>query len=167
MEHKKALFCIFAIIHLFFWIIFSSLNHFKLDTFLSYEIAFFSVLLIIFASYLNYKKVIIKKSKNYEKDFNFISSLFIKKKQNLSKIIHFKVLKDDLKPNVKEKIHFFAMFFTLFKLMAYVALVAGFLFLHRQDKLDIFAYICGISSLLVCVFIFILYIKKYESKKNY
>ncbi|EOH3772740.1 TPA: hypothetical protein ACSCZ2_001186, partial [Campylobacter jejuni] len=26
MEHKKALFCIFAIIHLFFWIIFSSLN---------------------------------------------------------------------------------------------------------------------------------------------
>ncbi|EOH2095920.1 hypothetical protein ACLWRR_001509, partial [Campylobacter jejuni] len=23
MEHKKALFCIFAIIHLFFWIIFS------------------------------------------------------------------------------------------------------------------------------------------------
>ncbi|EOH0241011.1 hypothetical protein ACMCF3_000952, partial [Campylobacter jejuni] len=24
MEHKKALFCIFAIIHLFFWIIFSS-----------------------------------------------------------------------------------------------------------------------------------------------
>ncbi|EOH0216368.1 hypothetical protein ACMCPY_001640, partial [Campylobacter jejuni] len=58
MEHKKALFCIFAIIHLFFWIIFSSLNHFKLDTFLSYEIAFFSVLLIIFTSYLNYKKVI-------------------------------------------------------------------------------------------------------------
>lgn len=57
------------------------------------------------------------------------------------------------------------MFFTLFKLMAYVILVAGFLFLHRQDKLDIFAYICGISSLLVCVFIFILYIKKYESKK--
>ncbi|EKA7300014.1 hypothetical protein PR648_000819, partial [Campylobacter jejuni] len=84
-----------------------------------------------------------------------------------SKIIHFKILKDDLKPNVKEKIHFFAMFFTLFKLMAYVILVAGFLFLHRQDKLDIFAYICGISSLLVCVFIFILYIKKYESKKNY
>lgn len=67
MEHKKALFCIFAIIHLFFWIIFSSLNHFKLDTFLSYEIAFFSVLLIIFASYLNYKKVIIKKSKNMKK----------------------------------------------------------------------------------------------------
>ncbi|HHP5637597.1 TPA: hypothetical protein ACSC0N_001096, partial [Campylobacter jejuni] len=29
MEHKKALFCIFAIIHLFFWIIFSLLNHFK------------------------------------------------------------------------------------------------------------------------------------------
>ncbi|ENY3330048.1 hypothetical protein ACFXD1_001811, partial [Campylobacter jejuni] len=27
MEHKKALFCIFAIIHLFFWIIFSLLNH--------------------------------------------------------------------------------------------------------------------------------------------
>ncbi|HIC9287703.1 TPA: hypothetical protein ACW39L_001383, partial [Campylobacter jejuni] len=27
MEHKKALFCFFAIIHLFFWIIFSSLNH--------------------------------------------------------------------------------------------------------------------------------------------
>ncbi|EAI4861519.1 restriction endonuclease [Campylobacter jejuni] len=71
MEHKKALFCIFAIIHLFFWIIFSSLNHFKLDTFLSYEIAFFSVLLIIFTSYLNYKKVIIKKSKNYEKDFSY------------------------------------------------------------------------------------------------
>ncbi|EGP2387849.1 restriction endonuclease [Campylobacter jejuni] len=71
MEHKKALFYTFAIIHLFFWIIFSSLNHFKLNTFLSYEIAFFSVLLIIFVSYLNYKKVIIKKSKNYEKDFSY------------------------------------------------------------------------------------------------
>lgn len=86
MEHKKALFYIFAIIHLFFWFIFSSLNHFKLDTFLSYEIAFFSVLLIIFASYLNYKKVIIKKSKNYEKDFNFISSLFIKKNKIYQKL---------------------------------------------------------------------------------
>lgn len=48
--------------------------------------------------------------------------------------------------------------------MAYVILVAGFLFLHRQDKLDIFAYICGISSLLVCVFIFILYIKSMSPK---
>ncbi|EHE6789255.1 hypothetical protein J0P78_001652, partial [Campylobacter jejuni] len=63
MEHKKALFYTFTIIHLFFWIIFSSLNHFKLNTFLSYEIAFFSVLLIIFVSYLNYKKVIIKNQK--------------------------------------------------------------------------------------------------------
>ncbi|HDZ4940740.1 TPA: hypothetical protein RTF98_001163 [Campylobacter jejuni] len=167
MEYKKALFYIFAIIHLFFWIIFLPLNHFQLNAFLSYEIAFFSVLLIVFTSYLNYKKVIIKKSKNYKEDFNFVPLIFIKKKQNLPKIIHFKVAKDDLRLNIKEKIHFFAMFFTLFKLMAYVVLVAGFLFLHRQDKLDIFAYICGISSLLVCVFVFILYIKKYESKKNY
>ncbi|ETJ81963.1 hypothetical protein X908_06345 [Campylobacter jejuni subsp. jejuni 81-176-DRH212] len=76
-------FCHYSFI---FWIIFSSLNHFKLDTFLSYEIASFSVLLIIFTSYLNYKKVIIKKSKNYEKDFNFISSLFIKKNKIYQKL---------------------------------------------------------------------------------
>lgn len=167
MKHKKALFCIFTLIHLFFLIIFLSLNHFRLSAFLSYEIAFFSVLLIVFVSYLNYKKVIIKKSKNYKEDFHFIPFIFIKKKQNLPKIIHFKVIKDDLRLSVKEKIHFFTMFFTLFRLITYGILVAGFLFLHRQDKLDIFAYICGISSLLVCVFIFVLYMKKHEFKKNY
>ncbi len=57
MEHKKALFYTFAIIHLFFWIIFSSLNHFKLNTFLSYEIAFFSVFFLS------------KKNKIYQKLF--------------------------------------------------------------------------------------------------
>ncbi len=86
MEHKKALFCIFAIIHLFFWIIFSSLNHFKLDTFLSYEIAFFSVLLIIFTSYLNYKKVIIKNQKIMKKILISFHHFLLKKNKIYQKL---------------------------------------------------------------------------------
>ncbi|MCC8277799.1 hypothetical protein LNU06_02645 [Campylobacter sp. VicNov18] len=167
MQHKKVLLNIIVIVHLFFWIIFLLTNHLEWDIVLSYEIAFFSVFLVVYTSYLNYKKVIIKKSKIYGEKFKTIPSIFIKKQTIFPKIVCFKVVQEDISLSIKDKFHFFTVFFTLFKLIAYMVLVTGFLFLHRQDSLNILAYICGISSLLICVFIFILYIKKYESKKNY
>ncbi|CAM4024519.1 hypothetical protein N4T57_04715 [Campylobacter hepaticus] len=165
MKHNAILFYIIVSVHLFFWIIFLITNNLKLEVFLSYEIAFFSILLVVLFSYLNYKKAIRKKIEIYKKNFKNIPLIFIKTKQIIPKKVHFKAIKEDL--NMKDKIHFFTLFFSLFKLIAYMILVAGFLFLHRQDKLNILAYICGISSLLVCIFIFLLYIKKHESKKNY
>jgi len=165
MQHKKALLSIFILIQVIFCLVFLSLSAFKLNIILSYEMAFLSALLVVLASYFNYKKIILKRSKFYEKDFKTLPLIFIKKKQKDTKIIHFKALKDDIA--FKDKMYIFALFFALFKMVAYGLLVAGFLFLHRQKYLDIFAYLCGISSLLVCVFIFILYLKRYEFNKNY
>ncbi|EJD9668267.1 hypothetical protein M3H34_000387, partial [Campylobacter coli] len=129
--------------------------------------AFFSILLIVFTSYSNYKKFILAQAKNHQKDFIYPSLFYIKKIEKLPRIVKFISIKDDLSLNFKDRLRFFTLFFALFKLIAYGVLVAGCLFLHRQDKLDILSYICGISSLLVCVFIFMLYIRRYESKKNH
>ncbi|EAH6598988.1 hypothetical protein F9A17_04335, partial [Campylobacter coli] len=117
--------------------------------------------------YSNYKKFILAQAKNHQKDFIYPSLFYIKKIEKLPRIVKFISIKDDLSLNFKDRLRFFTLFFALFKLIAYGVLVAGFLFLHRQDKLDILSYICGISSLLVCVFIFMLYIRRYESKKNH
>ncbi|WP_232364890.1 hypothetical protein [Campylobacter aviculae] len=165
MEHKKAFFILVSFVHLLFLFILLILNLFKLNIFLSFEIAFFSFLFVIFSSYLNYKKIILSKAKEY-KDFQNISLFLLKKIKKLPKNIKFRIVKDDLDFNFKDKIYFFAIFFNLLKILAYVILVAGFLFLHRQNLLNIFGYLCGISTLLVCIFIFIVYVR-YESKKNY
>ncbi len=167
MEHKKAFFNIIALMHLLSLIFFLFIDYINLSVLLSYEFAFFSILLIVFASYLSYKKVISIQAKYYEKKIKTIPLIFIKKKQNFSKNINFKLVEDDLNFNFKDKIYFFTVFFTFFKFITYMILVAGFLFLLRQGKLNILAYIIGISSLLVCIFAFTLYVKKYESKKNY
>lgn len=166
MEYKKAFFVIIVGVHLLAYLSFLFLNAFNLSKISSFEIAFFSILFVIFSSYLKYKKSITTQAKKYKNELKSFPLIFLKKCQKISKDIKFVVIKDDLELKLKDKIYFFASFFSLLKLFAYGVLVAGFLFLHRQNLLDVFAYLCGISSLLVCVFIFILYIR-YESKKNY
>ncbi|HEB7547527.1 hypothetical protein [Campylobacter coli] len=167
MENKKAFFIILCLIHILFYCILVIFKWINLNIILSYEFAFFSILLIVFTSYSNYKKFILAQAKNHQKDFIYPSLFYIKKIEKLPRIVKFISIKDDLTLNFKDRLRFFTLFFALFKLIAYGVLVAGFLFLHRQDKLDILSYICGISSLLVCVFIFMLYIRRYESKKNH
>ncbi|HEA8244346.1 TPA: hypothetical protein R8Q87_000094 [Campylobacter coli] len=167
MENKRVFFIILCLIHIMFYCVLIILKWINLNIILSYEFAFFSILLIVFASYFNYKNFILTQAKIYQKDFIYPSLFYIKKIEKLPRIVKFIPVKDDLTLNFKDRLRFFTLFFALFKLIAYGVLVAGFLFLHRQDRLDILSYICGISSLLVCVFIFMLYIRRYESKKNH
>lgn len=167
MENKRVFFIILCLIHIMFYCVLIILKWINLNIILSYEFAFFSILLIVFASYFNYKNFILTQAKNYQKDFIYPSLFYIKKIEKLPRIVKFIPVKDDLTLNFKDRLRFFTLFFALFKLIAYGVLVAGFLFLHHQDRLDILSYICGISSLLVCVFIFMLYIRRYESKKNH
>ncbi|MGH2268070.1 hypothetical protein [Campylobacter taeniopygiae] len=165
MRYKKAFAVIIFLIHIIFFLSFLFLNPFNLNIFFSFEIAFFSILLVIITSYLSYKKMIYSQARKYKINQNlFLFSL--KKVKSLPKNIKFTILKDDLEFNIKNKMYFFAVFFNLLKIFAYVVLVAGFLFLHRQGILHIVGYLCGISSLLICIFIFIAYVR-YESKKNY
>lgn len=157
MQHKKGFMIIMVLIHLLSYLSFLFLNSLNFAFCLSYEIAFFSILLIIIVSYFNYKKTILTRAKKYETKPLMI---FLKNFKNLPKIIKFKDLNDDL--IFKDKMRYFALFFALFKILAYGILVAGFLFLRYQNLLEIFGYLCGISALLICIFIFTLYIK-YES----
>ena len=159
MTNKKAFFCIVALTHFVFWCVFLLFVSLNLGIFLSYEFAFFSVLLIIFSSFLNYKNAILKRLKNY-KFQTFKPFIFFKKYKTFPKIVKFQAIKGDLA--YKDKFFFFALFFGFFKLLAYVILVAGFLFLKHKSLLNILAFVCGISSLLICVFLFLLYVKKYE-----
>ncbi|EDO6595649.1 hypothetical protein FVN02_06635 [Campylobacter coli] len=167
MENKRVFFIILCLIHIMFYCVLIILKWINLNIILSYEFAFFGILLIVFASYFNYKNFILTQAKNYQKDFIYPSLFYIKKIEKVPRIVKFIPVKDDLTLNFKDRLRFFTLFFALFKLIAYGVLVAGFLFLHRQDRLDILSYMCGISSLLVCVFIFMLYIRRYESKKNH
>ncbi len=121
----------------------------------------FCALFVILSSYLNYKKNILARMKNYrfEKKPLFI---FIKKVQKNLKNLNFKEMNDDLKPDFKEKMQNFALFFSLMKILAYGILIAGFLFLQNQNYLSILGYLSGVSALFVCVLFFSLSVK-YES----
>lgn len=157
MQHKKDFMIIMILVHLLSYLSFLFLNSLNFAFCLSYEMAFFSILFIIIVSYFNYKKNILARVEKYKIKPLMI---FFKKFKNLPKIIKFKDLNDD--STFKDKMRYFALFFALFKILAYGILVAGFLFLRYQNLLEIFGYLYGISALLVCVFIFILYIR-YES----
>ncbi|MBS4281244.1 hypothetical protein CVU22713_02365 [Campylobacter vulpis] len=156
MTQKKTLFlvlCIFNAFFLFAFFIFKGLN---LALILSYEMAFFSTLLVILSSYLHYKKNILARSLKY--DFK-PKALFIKKIPKNSKIINFKHYNDDLVIKFKDKFKNFSLFFSLFKLLAYGILVGGFLFLQRQNLLFIAGYLGGISAFLMGIFAYMLCVK--------
>ncbi|MCX2682748.1 hypothetical protein OQH60_02545 [Campylobacter sp. MIT 21-1685] len=164
MEHKSCFFIILCCIQIFFTLLwfFTDLT---LAVFLSYETAFFNVLLIVFCSYLHYKKNVLLQAKRY----NITQAplmIFVKKYQFFPKIVYFRKINDDLTLSLSEKWRHFSFFFAFFKLCAYGLLAVSFLFLQHRGLLNVFGYLCGISSLLVCIFIFLLYVK-YESKKNH
>ncbi|MBK1991688.1 hypothetical protein JG676_03630 [Campylobacter sp. 2018MI35] len=163
-KDKKKLFLLFIIVHIFFYGLSFFTHSLNQKNILSFEIAFFSSLLIIIISYFNYQKNIVKNTYKYK--FDQIPNIFIKNYKKDQKIIKFKKVNDDLKLNFKDKIQNFTLFFTLFKLLAYGILVAGFLFLNRKGIFSTFAYLGGISALLICIIIFALCVK-YEFNKNY
>ncbi len=133
----------------------------NLRLFLSFEFAFFSTLLVVLSSFLNYKKNILSRAKTHTFK-NKPLFIFVKKMQKNAKILNFRTLKDDLKPNFKEKMQNFALFFPLVKILSYGILVAGFLFLKSGNLLSILGYLSGISAFFVCVLFFVLSLK-YES----
>ncbi|CDG57471.1 Probable integral membrane protein Cj0851c [Campylobacter coli 76339] len=108
-----------------FYCVLIILKWINLNIILSYEFAFFSILLIVFASYFNYKNFILAQAKNYQKDFIYPSLFYIKKIEKLPRIVKFIPVKDDLTLNFKDRLRFFTLFFALFKLIAYGVLVAG------------------------------------------
>ncbi|EHD3993320.1 hypothetical protein JQ964_001703, partial [Campylobacter coli] len=87
MENKKAFFIILCLIHVLFYCILVIFKWINLNIILSYEFAFFSILLIVFASYSNYKKFILAQVKNHQKDFIYPSLFYIKKIEKLSRIV--------------------------------------------------------------------------------
>ncbi|TEY04078.1 hypothetical protein [Campylobacter sp. US33a] len=133
--------------------------------FLSYEFSFFATLLIIFTSFMTYKKNILKKSLKY----NFKTkplNIFIKKIQKDFKFVKFKEFNDDFKPSLTLALKNSLIFFSGLKLLGYGFLVLGFLILQNHQYLAIFEFIAGICIVPLAVFIFMIYLK-YESKKNY
>lgn len=163
MKHKFIFFLIACLVQMLFFAILWLLENWQLSVFLSYEVAFFSVVLVLCCSYLHYKKNILFQAKHYRIQKPLLM-IFIKKYEFLPKIIQFRKINDDL--NFNEKLRNFSLFFSFSKMFAYGILIAGFLFLQHRALLSIFGYLCGVSSLLVCVFIFILYVS-YECKKNH
>lgn len=161
MRGKKFFLLLICLCHLCFYLVFLSFKLLDLSMILSFEFAFLSALLIIFISYLNYKKNILAKTKEYHFEKKPLM-IFLKKMKKNQKILNFKEMNDDLKPNFKEKLQNFALFFSLMKFLAYGILVAGFLFLKNQNHLSILGYLSGISALLICVLFFTLRVK-YES----
>ncbi|KAA6227601.1 hypothetical protein [Campylobacter sp. LR286c] len=156
---KKLAFCvIFCTLNLISLIVFWLFNSLNLSVFLSFEVGIFSFLLIIITSFLSYKRqILLRASKlNYE---NPPLNITLKKYKILPKIINFKAFNADLKPNFKQKIQYFSLYFSLLKILAYVILVAGFLYLHRHNLLSVLGFVSGISVLILCVFIFAFYVK--------
>ena len=158
MDKKKALFFILCVINGLFLLLFFIFKGLSFRLVLSFEVAFFSTLLIILSSYLNYKKKILVRSSNLHFEPKPLA-IFIKKTPKNSKIINFKHYNDDLVIKFKDKMRNFSLFFSLFKLLAYLILVGGFLFLQRQNLLFVAGYLCGISAFLAGIFVFILCVK--------
>lgn len=132
------------------------LKQLQMNTFLSFQVAFWSIFLVVLSSYLRYQKSIFKQAKNLSPPPPLI---FVKKMQKNSNIINFKVFNDDLAPS---KIRNFALFFSGFKIASYGLLVAGFLFLDHQNLLSILGYLSGISAFLLAILSFAFYLR-YES----
>ncbi|MCH5336486.1 MAG: hypothetical protein J1D99_03605 [Campylobacter sp.] len=147
--------------HLCFYLGFLGFKLLNLSTILSFEFAFLSVLLIILSSYLNYKKNILIRTKEYDFEKKPLM-IFIKKNKINEKILNFREINDDLKLDFKDKMRNYALFFPLMKILTYGVLVAGFLFLQNQKLLSILGFLSGISALFICILFFALRVK-YES----
>ncbi|AJC86087.1 hypothetical protein [Campylobacter sp. RM16704] len=127
--------------------------------FLSFEFGFFAQNLIIFISFFNYKNFIRKASINYSFTQRPLQ-IFVKKQYSFPKIIKFINIDDDLKPKFKSIFKNALAFFSLFKIFAYVFLIAGFLFLEFQGLMSIFALFCAMFVTPIAVLIYNFLIRK-------
>lgn len=165
MQRKKPFCFIIILVNI---CVYSILNFAKntldLAFFLSYEFAFFIGLCIIILSFLSYQKNILKKAEIYkfEKKPLFITL----KKARALKNSKFRLINDDFKPSFKLALKNFGVFFSLAKLGAYVFLALGFLALQRHGLLDIFAFLFGISSLVLALFVFMFFVNLKERKDD-
>ncbi|AJC84386.1 hypothetical protein IMC75_05850 [Campylobacter peloridis] len=132
-------------------------KEFDFKFFISFEFGFLAQNLIIFVSFFNYKNFIIKNAKNY----NFRQKplqIFTKKQFYFPKIVKFVCIDDDLKPKFKFIFKNALVFFSLFKILAYVFLILGFLALEFQGIMDIFSLFCAmfVTPLAVLIYNFII-----------
>ncbi|TQR32954.1 hypothetical protein DMB92_03045 [Campylobacter sp. MIT 99-7217] len=155
LEHKKAFFIILFVINFLFLYFAFYMRGFSLSVFLSFEFAFLGVFIIILLSFLSYHKkitllakqvVIIKKP----------LAIFQKKVLNFPKNLKFSDINDDFETKKKLNFRNFVLFFSFFKMLAYVFFVLGFLFLQKQELLVIFAFIVGIFGVPFAVLLFAL-----------
>lgn len=149
---KKILLFLSLNVFCFVPLLFFQSLHFAL--FLSYEFAYFSSCLIIIFSYLTYKKNILKKVKSY-KSVKIPAFISLKKINKNTKIFNFKALDEDFKISLKLALKNFTVFFSIIKLFSYILLILGFLFLQKQNLLEIFAYLWGIFALLISFFVLV------------
>ncbi|OCX42338.1 hypothetical protein A7X81_03880 [Campylobacter ornithocola] len=131
----------------------------NLKNFISFEFGFLAQNLIILISFINYKNFIFKATKNYDFTQRPLQ-IFAKKQYSLPKIIKFIYINDDFKPKIKSIFKNALVFFSLFKIFAYVFLVAGFLFLEFQGIMSIFALFCAMFVTPIAVLIYNFLIRK-------
>lgn len=156
---------------------------------LSFEFAFFSAIFIILISFLSYKKGILKGVSDFKLNLaknlndensrenlnlqneisakNFKNSSEISNAENLNERLNLQNEDENLKlnlqnedENLKPNFNKFTLFFNLAKVLSYALLIISFLILQKQNFLDIFAFLGGISSVILGVLIFAFYLRK-------
>lgn len=152
MQGKKAFCGILVCANAFICTLLLAVKGANLAVVFSFECAFFASLFIIVLSFLSYQKSVTKKAQGVE-IFTKPLGICLKKYAGV-KILKFKAINDDFKPTFKLALKNFGVFFSVAKLGAYAFLVLGFLVLKKHDLLDIFAFLAGVSSVLLSVLVF-------------
>lgn len=128
---------------------------FTLFSFINYEFAFLSTLLIVFLSFLSYKKGVLRGLKD-EKFTEFRAENENERGENATD-------KDDAsgKSTAKSlvRVKKFTLFFNLAKIAAYFLLALGFVSLSKYGYLDILAFLMGASGVVVAVFAYMILLK--------
>lgn len=131
----------------------------SLDLFLSFEFGFIAQVLIVFFSFINYKKFISLSAKNFKFQKRPLQ-IFAKKNIFLPTIIKFFNIEDDFKPKFSFLAKNALVFFSFFKILAYLFLILGFMVLNYQGLLSIFALFCAMFVMPLAVLIYNFLIRK-------
>lgn len=153
LEKKKISF-VLLLFNLTFLLFCLGVKGFFWAVFFSFELSFVGSLAIIIASFLSYRKNILKQAQKLPQK----ALLIFYKKQILSKNIKFYTLNDDLK--LGKKMLLFGSFFALVKLFLYGLFAVSFLILVKKGMLDIMAIFMGVSSLLLGFFTLLFVLRK-------
>lgn len=103
----------------------------SLAAFISFEFAYFANALILISSFKNYERLIKAGSKEYE-----LKSYLLKPKKIKIKRFH-----EDI--GVKKSAKLYLAYFSLYKLLAYIFLIFGILWLKQNGYLSIFPLLLG------------------------